>query len=133
MNDVRCRRNWRLNAVFTAFLLLLTCSAQAASFDCKKAQLPAEKFVCSNIDLSRYDEELDALYRSVLSKANEEQKQALVAQQKHWITHTRNVCKQEVCFKHAYWSRQAELATFFEPKYHSMPKNPTRRQKSKRF
>jgi hypothetical protein len=34
----------------------------------------------------------------------------------HWLKHTRNVCTQEVCFKHAYWTRQAELATFFEPK-----------------
>lgn len=112
------RKNIRRLAglLFALLPLYIAVNVQAASFDCAKTSVPAEKFVCGNKDLSRYDEELETLYRSVLNKTNEEQKQALVAQQKHWLTHTRNVCKQEVCFKHAYWSRQAELATFFEPK-----------------
>jgi uncharacterized protein len=93
-----------------------TFPAQAASFDCAKAQLPAEKFVCGNQFISALDDKLDAVYRSVLSKASADEKQQVITQQKHWLKHTRNVCTQEVCFKHAYWTRQAELATFFEPK-----------------
>jgi len=50
---------------------------------------------------------------SVLSKASADEKQQIIAQQKHWLKHTRNVCTEEVCFKHAYWERQAQLATFF--------------------
>ena len=97
-------------------LLVLTMNSNGASFDCAIATVPAEKLICDNQELSQYDEDLEILYRSVSSKASDEQKQALVVQQEHWRTHTRNVCETEVCFKHAYWSRQAELATFFEPK-----------------
>ena len=97
-------------------LAILASKSQAASFDCAKAQLPAEKFVCDNPFISELDDKLDAIYKSVLAKANETEKQAVIAQQEHWLKHTRNLCRREVCFKHAYWSRQAELATFFEPK-----------------
>lgn len=107
---------WLLTPFLACILVWQVTSSKAASFDCAKTSVPAEIFVCNNKEFSKYDEELETLYRSVLSKANEEQKQALVAQQEHWLTHTRNVCKEDVCFKHAYWSRQAELATFFEPK-----------------
>jgi uncharacterized protein len=107
---------WLLTPLLACILVWQATSSKAASFDCAKTSVPAEIFVCNNKELSKYDEELETLYRSVLSKANEEQKQALVAQQEHWLTHTLNVCEQEVCFKHAYWSRHSELATFFEPK-----------------
>ena len=99
-----------------ALWLGFTFPAQAASFDCAKAQLPAEKFVCGNQFISALDDKLDAVYRSVLAKVSADEKQQVIAQQRHWLKHTRNVCTQEVCFKHAYWTRQAELATFFEPK-----------------
>ncbi|MCL1980375.1 MAG: hypothetical protein FWG62_04800, partial [Proteobacteria bacterium] len=40
--------------------------ASAASFDCAKVTLPAEKFVCANPFISGLDDKLDAVYRSVL-------------------------------------------------------------------
>jgi hypothetical protein len=52
----------------------------------------------------------------VLSKANDEQKQRVIAEQKHWLQHTRNACETETCLKHAYWSRQAALETWFAPR-----------------
>lgn len=109
---------WKLTAIglCAATPLFIPGELSAASFDCVIATGPAEKYVCEHQPLSQYDEELEALYLSALSKANKVQKQALVVQQEHWRTHTRNVCETEVCFKHAYWSRQAELATLFEPK-----------------
>jgi len=109
----------KMNYRYLLLPLLALCwaaSAQAASFDCAKATLPAEKFVCDNPFISALDDKLDTIYKSVLAKASAEQKQQVMAQQKHWLKYTRNVCDQEVCFKHAYWTRQAELATFFEPK-----------------
>ena len=65
--------------------------------------------------ISKLDDELGKVYHDVLSKANEEHKQRLMAEQKHWLEHTRNACSNETCFKHAYWSRLAALAAYFEP------------------
>lgn len=99
------------SCVFTCAL-----SAQGASFDCAKASTKVEKLVCDTPAISKLDDELGNLYQDVLGKANDEQKQLLIPEQKHWLKHTRNVCKDETCLKLAYWSRQAALATFFEPK-----------------
>lgn len=96
--------------------LVLSCAAYAASFDCAKASTKIEKIICGTPAISKLDDELGKVYQDDISKANEEQKQRLVAEQKHWLKYTRNVCTKEPCFKHAYWSRLAELETFFEPK-----------------
>lgn len=97
-------------------LLTLELPAQAASFDCGKAQSKVEHLICDNPKLSELDSKLGQDYQDVRSKANEEQKKILITEQKHWLKHTRNVCGDETCLKLAYWSRQAGLATFFEPK-----------------
>ena len=120
-----------------AFLVfsLLAFSAQAASFDCGKAATRVEHLICGDAGLSKLDEKfaktfgdeyitslsklddkLGQLYQDDLTKANEAQKQLLITEQKHWLKHTRNVCQDITCLKLAYWSRQAELETFFEPK-----------------
>lgn len=108
-----------------SLLALVSVSTFAASFDCGKAKYPTELFICENPVVSKLDDELNALYRTVLSKADEADKKALIEQQRHWLKHTRNVCRKELCFKHAYWMRQAELTGFLEPKtprYASDPK-----------
>jgi uncharacterized protein YecT (DUF1311 family) len=110
-------------------LAILANKSQAASFDCAKAQLPAEKFVCGNAFISKLDDQLDAVYKLVLDKASAEEKQQITAQQKDWLNHVRNRnhCMTEVCFKHAYWSRHADLAFFLKSKlaqYESPLVNP---------
>lgn len=95
--------------------LVMALSAQAASFDCAKASTTIEKLICDNFTISKLDDELGKVYQGDLLKANGEQKQRLITEQKHWLKYTRNVCTDEPCFKHAYWSRLAELATFFDP------------------
>ncbi|MHB8149270.1 MAG: lysozyme inhibitor LprI family protein [Desulfobulbia bacterium] len=95
--------------------LFFGAQAWAASFDCAKASTKVEKLICENSTISKLDDELSKVYQDDLLKANEEQKQRLIAEQKHWLKYTRNVCADEPCFKHAYWSRMAELATFFGP------------------
>ncbi len=90
--------------------------AQAASFDCAKAGTNTEKLICSNPKISKLDDELGKAYQEALSKANEEQKQRLVVEQKHWLKQTRNICTDESCFKQAYSSRLAALTTFLAPK-----------------
>jgi uncharacterized protein len=105
--------------VWLAILLLgwlvMALPVQAASFDCAKASTKVEKLICDIPAISKLDDELGKVYQDDISKANEEQKQRLVAEQKHWLKYTRNVCTKEPCFKHAYWSRLAELKTFFDP------------------
>jgi uncharacterized protein len=96
--------------------LVLAVSAQAASFDCAKAGTKVEKLICDTLAISKLDDELGKAYQYDLSKATEEQKQLLITEQKHWLKYTRNACEDETCLKLAYWSRQAGLATFFEPK-----------------
>jgi len=91
------------------------CSAvMAASFDCAKASTKVEHMICDNSKLSQLDSKLGQDYWEVLSKANEEQKRQLIADQKHWLKFTRNVCDKVTCLKHAYWSRQAALENYFE-------------------
>jgi uncharacterized protein len=45
--------------------LVLEFTAQAASFDCGKAGTKVEKIVCSDADLSKLDEELNAAYTTL--------------------------------------------------------------------
>ncbi|TSA49764.1 MAG: DUF1311 domain-containing protein [Nitrosomonadales bacterium] len=96
--------------------LVLPLPAQAASFDCDKAQTKVEHLICDDPQLSELDNKLAQDYQDVLSKADDEQKQRVVAEQKHWLKFTRNVCGKATCLKHAYWSRQAALENFFEPR-----------------
>lgn len=104
---------WRLAVL--PLCLAMALSAKAASFDCAKANTKVEKLICDNSTISKLDDELGKAYHDDLLKANEEQKQRLITEQKHWLKYTRGICADEPCFKHAYWSRLAELATFFGP------------------
>ena len=94
---------------------LLVVPAHAASFDCAKAQTRVEKFVCNDPFISKLDSQLGKVYDEDIAKANPEQKARLVAEQRHWMSFTRAACTTQTCFKHAYWSRLAELETFYMP------------------
>lgn len=98
--------------LMVAILGCLSLSAQAASFDCSKAQSKVEKLLCSNPKLSKLDDDLRKYYRKAMEKADEGQKQILVEQQKHWLKHTRNVCRDEPRLKKAYSSILENLAAF---------------------
>jgi uncharacterized protein len=106
----------RAIALAAAMLLMLPTPTYAASFDCAKAATKVEHLVCDNPKLSELDSKLGQDYQDVLGKANDEQKQSVMAEQKHWLQHTRDVCETETCLKHAYWSRQAALEAWFEPR-----------------
>lgn len=105
-------------ALMVVFVIFVFCVGKtlAASFECAKAQSKVEHFVCDNPKLSELDSKLGQVYQEVLSKANDEQKQRVITEQKHWLKYTRNICEKEICLKHAYWSRQAALETWFEPR-----------------
>lgn len=90
-------------------------SASAASFDCTKASTSVEKMICANATISALDDKLSQAYAATAAKASGDDRKRLLAEQKHWLKTTRDVCSSDVCLIHAYWSRQAELDTFFAP------------------
>lgn len=88
-------------------LLALSSPAQAASFDCAKAGTKVEKLICSDAELSKLDEELNAAYKTALQdgKLADTIRQA----QKQWMKE-RNSCADANCVKQAYEARLASLA-----------------------
>lgn len=112
MNGYIKRGGWVAAAMFGC--LMLAVSAQGASFDCGKAGTKVEHLICDNLVISELDSKLGQDFQVVLGKANAEQKRRVIAEQKHWLKFTRDVCEKITCLKHAYWSRQAALETYFE-------------------
>lgn len=83
------------------------CPAQAASFDCAKAQSEVEKLICADAELSKLDEDLAAAYTKALKVDG---KAASVRRaQKQWVKE-RNACVDSACVKNAYQSRARTLA-----------------------
>ena len=85
---------------------LLVLPAQAASFDCVKSTTKVEKLICSDAELSKLDEELNAAYKTALQdgKQDDSIKQA----QKQWMK-DRNGCADAACVKQAYETRLSIL------------------------
>lgn len=85
--------------------LVLHGAAQAASFDCAKAQSKVEKLICADAELSKLDEDLAVAYVAAIKDAGN----AGVRQtQKQWVAQ-RNSCTEVACVKDAYVKRIAEL------------------------
>jgi uncharacterized protein YecT (DUF1311 family) len=99
-------------------------AAQAASFECAKAQSNAEHFICNDSTISKLDDDLGSAYLSATNRANSEEKKRLLTEQKHWIKHTRDICVDEACFKNAYSSRLSALASAGEPIKKAYPPYP---------
>jgi hypothetical protein len=85
---------------------LLGVSAQAASFDCAKAQSKVEKMICADVELSSLDEAL-ALAYSAASRLSDN---PLVLQtaQKQWLKQ-RDQCSNIACVKTLYITRITAL------------------------
>ncbi|WP_411725859.1 lysozyme inhibitor LprI family protein [Methyloglobulus sp.] len=105
-------RNFRL-ILAGWFFFFASSTVNAASFDCTKAATHVEKLICSNSEISELDNEVNADYHKALDETNNELRTGLIKQQKHWLKFMRNRCKDELCLKHAYWSKLAELKIFF--------------------
>jgi uncharacterized protein len=76
------------------YLLLLCCLlptvAGAASFDCTRAETPAEKLICANDGLSRMDELLQSLYQRALQQTAE--LETIKKQQLDWLRERDQTC-----------------------------------------
>jgi uncharacterized protein len=90
-------------ALFAACMMVSNL-ASAASFDCGKAQTAVEKLICGNKEISRLDSELGNAYVSA-SCTYVSAREALVADQKKWITDVRDKCNDVECLRRAYSNR----------------------------
>jgi len=91
-------------------VLVASSSVGAASFDCKRAKTGVEKMICSNLNLSKLDEELSTAYRDAMDKAGQTGKAVLRKEQTAWLK-SRNVCKDTLCVEVFYRTRLAMLAS----------------------
>lgn len=99
------KRSMRLAIPMLGWLSLA--SAQAASFDCGKAQAKVEHLICDNPEISKLDDELAAAYKMALQ--DQAQPEAVKQAQKQWLKAERNACMNAGCLKAAYQARIQEL------------------------
>ena len=86
--------------------LMFGAVAQAASFDCAKADTTVEHLICESPEISKLDEEMASRYKLAL---RDKAKSSVVKQeQKEWINR-RNNCVDELCVKRAYLGRNMSL------------------------
>lgn len=99
--------------LFALGVLFFAASPRAisASFNCGKATSATEKLICKDPKTSALDEKLQQTYKAALAAAAPSSKKALIEEQRHWITYTRNVCQDENCLQRAYADRISILAT----------------------
>ncbi|MGC2049293.1 MAG: lysozyme inhibitor LprI family protein, partial [Gallionella sp.] len=99
---------WRMKKILTIVLwCLFLITAHAASFDCGKATIKAEKLICENCELSELDDELNHSYKAVLQR--EDVKQNAIISQRQWLKHERNICNTAKCIETAYKKRLKEI------------------------
>ena len=80
--------------------------AAAASFDCAKARTSVEHLICADPALSALDERLATAYKAASAHDGK-----LRAQQREWISGTRNKCDSTACLSQAYTQRLQALDT----------------------
>jgi uncharacterized protein len=92
-------------------LLVLKCdAANAASFDCKKASIAAERTICSNANLSRLDARTAGMYFTILGSDVPASTLGQVKTSQRQFLDTRNACGANVdCLVDAYTSQMMFL------------------------
>lgn len=88
-------------------IMTVTHIAQAASFDCHKAQTPTEKMICADKALSELDSQMAMAYQKALAYAGHPAK--IKQEQITWLTHTRAACQSVDCLKKTYQQRISAL------------------------
>jgi len=107
MKNNQRRKAQAAGLLFALLSLLLEVDAQAASFDCAKAQTKVEHLICDNPEISKLDDALRASYKTALK--DEKQANFIRLKQKQWMKE-RNSCDDAACVKSAYKRRLSSLA-----------------------
>lgn len=96
----------------TAFALacLAAGSAEAASFNCAHAMLPAEQTICGNANLSRLDEQTAGMYFLIVGSGAPQATVSMVKNAQSKFIAQRNACETNVdCLVDAYTSQMMLL------------------------
>ncbi len=99
------RRIAGLVGAFVGAFLLWGGTAQAASFDCKKAASRIEHLICDDPDLNSFDSQLEGAYRGALDRAASPA--SVKGKQLTWLKQ-RDACADAECMSNAY-QRQIKL------------------------
>jgi uncharacterized protein len=99
------------SAALAALLLGSWPSVAQPSFDCGKATLPVERFICASPELSGLDEMLARSYTVAVGKLGEAGA-CLRVDQSRWLRAVRNACPDDACLRRAYRLRLGELNPF---------------------
>jgi uncharacterized protein len=84
-------------------IVFFSSSLFAASFDCKKASTKTEKWICSDKELGKLDENMAELYKDVKRIYP-----GVVSEQKEWLKSIKG-CENAACLKGQYQERNSEL------------------------
>lgn len=93
--------------LLSLILFIAAPDVHAASFDCKRAKTTVEKMICSDEEVSKFDEELDRMYKKALALVS--YKAQMKKQQQEWVRTLRNACEDELCLRREYRDRIAAL------------------------
>ncbi len=95
----------------THWMGLIAClvlgQAQAARFDCGKAQTEVEKLICTTEVVSELDDRVTAAYKKALSIASDPDR--IKAEQVTWLRERRNRCADAACLQQVYEDRRGQL------------------------
>lgn len=98
-----------LSLVAAVVLVAGATKADAASFNCRTAELPAEIAVCKNDGLSEKDDRMAVLYRYAREGVGAAERRRVRNVQRRWLRE-RNDCGYDFgCLHAVYDSRLAEL------------------------
>lgn len=90
-----------------AAIALSAIPADAASFNCSRAESQVERMICGNPILSRLDDELAVVYREALSKVDDPADLRVI--QRSWVNNTRDRCRDSQCVESAYRIKLLDL------------------------
>jgi len=110
IGDPAVMKIFHSNCFFALCLLFVAPHAFSASFDCRKAASATEKLICDDAGTSTLDDKLKQTYTTALATVAPSSKKALIEEQRHWITYTRDVCQDKACLQQAYTARITVLA-----------------------
>jgi len=83
MNEIKMRIAIKAGMFLFLLSLIITASAQAASFECSQSTTKVEKIICADAKLSKLDEELHRVYKEALKQSIEPEE--LEKRQKSWL------------------------------------------------
>lgn len=100
----------------SAIFVLPSRAATAASFDCARASIPAERAICGNPNLSQLDARTAGMYFTILGNNLPPARLAQVRNMQRRFLATRNACGWNVdCLVDAYTSQMMYLRNVLNP------------------